>query len=77
MELLRLRQNWRLKKVSNTILGDLSYRTAGSNFKQSGLFEVIKADPSEAATGDNGSSSIKEEGSQEEPDKHSVVESWK
>ena len=25
-ELLRLRQNWRLKKVSNTILGDLSYR---------------------------------------------------
>jgi mediator of RNA polymerase II transcription subunit 17 len=33
-ELLRLRQNWRLKKVSNTILGDLSYRTAGSTFKQ-------------------------------------------
>ena len=35
-ELLRLRQNWRLKKVSNTILGDLSYRTAGSLYKQSG-----------------------------------------
>ena len=42
-ELLRLRQNWRLKKVSNTILGDLSYRTAGSQYKQSGVFEVVKA----------------------------------
>ena len=45
-ELLKLRQHWRLKKVSNTILGDLSFRTAGSQFKQSGLFEVIKADQS-------------------------------
>lgn len=27
IELLRLRQNWRLKKVSNAIIGDLSYRT--------------------------------------------------
>jgi len=44
IELLRLRQNWRLKKVGNTILGDLSYRTAGSQFKQSGVFEVTKAD---------------------------------
>ena len=43
-ELLKLRQHWRLKKVSNTILGDLSFRTAGSQFKQSGLFEVIKSD---------------------------------
>ena len=43
-ELLRLRQNWRLKKVSNTILGDLSFRTAGSQYKQSGIFEVIKSD---------------------------------
>lgn len=40
IELLRLRQNWRLKKVSNTIIGDLSYRTAGSKFPQSGVFEV-------------------------------------
>ena len=46
-ELLKLRQHWRLKKVSNTILGDLSFRTAGSQFKQSGIFEVIKADESE------------------------------
>jgi len=43
-ELLRLRQNWRLKKVSNTILGDLSFRTAGSQYKQSGIFEVLKSD---------------------------------
>jgi hypothetical protein len=44
IELLRLRQNWRLKKVGSTILGDLSYRTAGSQFRQSGMFEVTKAD---------------------------------
>jgi mediator of RNA polymerase II transcription subunit 17 len=46
-ELLKLRQHWRLKKVSNTILGDLSFRTAGSQFKQSGIFEVVKADTEE------------------------------
>lgn len=40
IDLLRLRQNWRLKKVSNTIVGDLSYRTAGSKFSQTGVFEV-------------------------------------
>lgn len=44
IELLRLRQNWRLKKVGNSILGDLSYRTAGSQYKQSGVFEVTKAE---------------------------------
>ncbi|CAH0560142.1 unnamed protein product [Brassicogethes aeneus] len=44
IELLRLRQNWRLKKVSNTIIGDLSYRTAGSKYLQSGTFEVTKAE---------------------------------
>lgn len=40
IDLLRLRQNWRLKKVGNTIVGDLSYRTAGSKFSQTGVFEV-------------------------------------
>lgn len=40
IDLLRLRQNWRLKKVSNSIIGDLSYRTAGSKFSQTGVFEV-------------------------------------
>lgn len=44
IELLRLRQNFRLKKVSNTIIGDLSYRTAGSKFAQTGMFEVTKAE---------------------------------
>lgn len=44
IDLLRLRQNWRLKKVSNTIIGDLSYRTAGSKFMHSGTFEVTKAE---------------------------------
>lgn len=44
IELLRLRQNWRLKKVGSTIVGDLSYRTAGSKFQQSGMFEVTKAE---------------------------------
>ena len=27
LELLRLRQNWRLKKVGDVILGDLSYKS--------------------------------------------------
>ena len=40
IELLKLRQNWRLKKVGNSILGDLSYRTAGSQYKHSGVFVV-------------------------------------
>ncbi|KAK9870163.1 hypothetical protein WA026_006253 [Henosepilachna vigintioctopunctata] len=47
IELLRLRQNWRLKKVSNTIIGDLSYRTAGSKYIQTGTFEVSKTEEDE------------------------------
>lgn len=43
-ELLRLRQNWRLKKVGNVILGDLSYKSAGSRFWQGGTFEVTKSE---------------------------------
>ncbi|XP_059158595.1 mediator of RNA polymerase II transcription subunit 17-like [Physella acuta] len=42
MELLKLRKNWRLKKVHNTILGELSYKSAGSRFWQGGTFEVLK-----------------------------------
>ncbi|XP_052769544.1 mediator of RNA polymerase II transcription subunit 17-like isoform X1 [Mya arenaria] len=42
IELLKLRQNWRLKKVGNSIIGDLSYRSAGSRFWQGGTFEVTK-----------------------------------
>lgn len=50
IELLRLRQNWRLKKVSNTIIGDLSYRTTGSKYLQTGTFEVTKAEDEEKVT---------------------------
>lgn len=44
IDLLRLRQNWRLKKVGNSIVGDLSYKTAGSKYPQNGVFEVTKAE---------------------------------
>ncbi|XP_050542328.1 mediator of RNA polymerase II transcription subunit 17 [Daktulosphaira vitifoliae] len=59
IELLRLRQNWRLKKVSTAIIGDLSYKTAGSKFGQSGMFEVTKAedDTHQNLAGSNGSPS--------------------
>ncbi|KAG7269786.1 hypothetical protein CRUP_033832 [Coryphaenoides rupestris] len=41
-ELLRLRSHWKLRKVGDKILGDLSYRSAGSLFPHQGTFEVIK-----------------------------------
>uniref|UniRef100_A0A3Q2YNY4 Mediator of RNA polymerase II transcription subunit 17 n=1 Tax=Hippocampus comes TaxID=109280 RepID=A0A3Q2YNY4_HIPCM len=41
-ELLRLRSQWKLRKVGDKILGDLSYRSAGSLFPHHGSFEVIK-----------------------------------
>lgn len=44
LELLRLRQNWTLKKVGNAILGDLSYKSAGSRFHHTGIFEVTKSE---------------------------------
>lgn len=44
LELLHMRQTWRLKKASNTILGDLSYRSGGSRYWQSGTFEVSKSE---------------------------------
>ena len=40
MELLKLRNGWRLKKVHSTILGELSYKSAGSRYWQGGTFEV-------------------------------------
>ena len=43
IELLKLRQNWRLKKVRNSILVDLSYRKAASQFKPV-LFYLLKID---------------------------------
>ncbi|XP_043928132.1 mediator of RNA polymerase II transcription subunit 17 [Protopterus annectens] len=41
-ELLRLRQHWKLRKVGDKIVGDLSYRSAGSMFPHHGTFEVVK-----------------------------------
>lgn len=42
-------------------MGNLSYRTAGSQFKQSGVFEVSKADTEEVAgvKGERGVSALK------------------
>ncbi|ESO09492.1 hypothetical protein HELRODRAFT_97598 [Helobdella robusta] len=54
-ELLKLRKIWRLKKVGGSILGDLSYKSAGSHFWVSGTFEVVKTD-SEAADNEPGTS---------------------
>ncbi|XP_053694801.1 mediator of RNA polymerase II transcription subunit 17 [Sabethes cyaneus] len=58
IELLRLRRNWRLKKVSNTIIGDLSYRTAGSRFMHPGMFEVTKAEDEESSEEGSSSTSV-------------------
>ncbi|XP_070179777.1 mediator of RNA polymerase II transcription subunit 17-like isoform X2 [Littorina saxatilis] len=48
-ELSTLRKIWRLKKVSTNIVGDLSYRSAGSRFWQGGSFEVRKSVEGEQA----------------------------
>lgn len=45
-ELKNMRQNWRLKRVGNNIIGDLSYfRPVGYRFTSSSRFEVIKTGP--------------------------------
>lgn len=41
-ELMIMRKKWRMKKVGNTILGDLSFKSVGSRFPHSGQFEVTK-----------------------------------
>ncbi|XP_027202411.2 mediator complex subunit 17 [Dermatophagoides pteronyssinus] len=41
-ELRSMRQNWRLRKKGQNIIGDLSYRGAWSNFSQPATFEVIR-----------------------------------
>lgn len=46
-ELKEMRQNWRLKRVGNSIVGDLSYfRPADYRFTASSRFEVVKNTPS-------------------------------
>lgn len=39
-ELISLRRHWRLRRVGTTIVGDLSYRSAGSLFPEMGQFEI-------------------------------------
>ncbi|KAK3740068.1 hypothetical protein QZH41_011402, partial [Actinostola sp. cb2023] len=46
-ELIGLRQRWKLKKTGSSIMGDLTYRSAGSQFWNPGLFEVSKANQAE------------------------------
>ncbi|XP_074660283.1 mediator of RNA polymerase II transcription subunit 17-like [Tubulanus polymorphus] len=58
-ELVRLRQNWRLKRVGNTILGDLSYRSAGSRYLHNGIFEVRKGEESSEGNESNSQSASK------------------
>ncbi|XP_062619773.1 mediator of RNA polymerase II transcription subunit 17-like [Saccostrea cucullata] len=43
LELLNVRQSWRLKKTGTSILGDLSYRSVGSRYLHNGVFEVVKS----------------------------------
>lgn len=45
-ELMTMRQNWRLRRAGNLIVGDLSYRSAGSWYPHPGTFEVTKTEPS-------------------------------
>ncbi|CAH8491196.1 unnamed protein product [Heterobilharzia americana] len=42
--LMHLRQEWRLKLHQNSILGDVSLRSIGSYFKESGNFEIRESD---------------------------------
>ena len=53
-----MRQDWRRREVGSSVLGDLSYTTAGSKFKHSGEFEVgkSKADTEEKQEKGTGSS---------------------
>ncbi|KAK2568694.1 Mediator of RNA polymerase II transcription subunit 17 [Acropora cervicornis] len=42
-ELMILRRRWRLKRTGTSIMGDLTYRSVGSQFRNPGLFEVTQA----------------------------------
>ncbi|CAH8434594.1 unnamed protein product [Schistosoma intercalatum] len=42
--LMHLRQEWRLKLHQNSILGDVSLRSVGSHFRESGNFEIRESD---------------------------------
>nr|CAB3263729.1 mediator of RNA polymerase II transcription subunit 17-like [Phallusia mammillata] len=52
-ELLKLRQRWRVRRVGEKILGELSFRTAGSDYWHMGSFEVIKKSDEDSDTLDD------------------------
>ena len=52
-ELVKVRKHWRLRRVGEKIIGDLSYRTAGSDFGQNGAFEVMKKSDDDDDDDDN------------------------
>ncbi|CAD5115572.1 DgyrCDS4534 [Dimorphilus gyrociliatus] len=45
---MRQRDGWKLRKVGNTIIGDLSYKSAGSRYTAQGTFEVKKSEDEDA-----------------------------
>lgn len=49
-ELMTMRQNWRLRRAGASIIGDLSYRSAGSWYPHPGTFEVAKNETSTSST---------------------------
>ncbi|XP_068683703.1 mediator of RNA polymerase II transcription subunit 17-like [Montipora foliosa] len=49
-ELRMLRKRWRLKRTGTSIMGDLTYRSVGSQFRNPGLFEVTQATKAEDST---------------------------
>uniref|UniRef100_T1KJK3 Mediator of RNA polymerase II transcription subunit 17 n=2 Tax=Tetranychus urticae TaxID=32264 RepID=T1KJK3_TETUR len=56
-ELMQMRQSWRLRRAGNSIIGDLSYRSAGSWYPHPGNFEVTKnEDPPKTQASPNQSS---------------------
>ncbi|CAH8572306.1 unnamed protein product [Dicrocoelium dendriticum] len=42
--LMQLRQEWRLKLHQNSVIGDVSLRSIGSRFRESGTFEIRESD---------------------------------
>ncbi|XP_053200471.1 mediator of RNA polymerase II transcription subunit 17-like [Panonychus citri] len=49
-ELMCMRQSWRLRRAGNSIIGDLSYRSAGSWYPHLGNFEVTKNEDPPSST---------------------------
>lgn len=57
-ELMAMRQNWRMRKQANSIVGDLSYRSAGSRYQHPGTFEISKNEMSTSSKSSPGTSPV-------------------